>query len=300
VLGTVFWPWAQVSPLVRPIQALRELDAFPHISTMLYAGGVAQSNALPWHYAPWWFLITTPPVVLAGAALSLLPRGPAQRWRMYAIWGVVLFPIGVAILSHTILYDGIRHLLFVYPPLAVASAAGWAMWLSAPPRAWMRGILSAALIAGLVQVLAFHAQSYPNQAAYFNGLVGGPRGAFARYDMDYWGNCILEGVAWSARTARLSGMPLIVSGDPSHLVELNGERFKELYFVPPYRGTHHLDVRLARGSAEGVTGLATRPDTLYKVQTGDGAVLCVVTPGPKFADVKDALVMPEGPATPAR
>ena len=31
-----------------------------------------------------------------------------------------------------------------------------------------------------------------------HAAIGGPRGAFGRYDMDYWGNCVLEAIAWSA------------------------------------------------------------------------------------------------------
>ena len=130
------------------------------------------------------------------------------------------------------------------------------------------------------------------QAVYFNEFVGGPIGAFARFDMDYWGNCLLEAVAWSARTAQLSGRPIAISGNPWALIQLDSERFPSLYFTPPQRRRHHLSVYLNRGSVEGVTRLANREDVLYRVRTADGAVLCVVVPGPAYAELRRHVVFP--------
>ena len=127
---------------------------------------------------------------------------------------------------------------------------------------------------------------------YSLGRRGGPRGAFAKFDLDYWGNCVLEAVAWSAQAARLSGRSIVISGNPFPLAQLNAARFPDLVFSPPNRGTHHLAVLLNRGSAKGVTELANREDALYRVQTADGAVLCVVLPGPAFAELRPHLSLP--------
>jgi hypothetical protein len=46
-----------------------------------------------------------------------------------------------------------------------------------------------------------------------------PRGAFGRYDMDYWGNCVLEATEWAASQAERAGMPLGIAsnaGSPRH------------------------------------------------------------------------------------
>ena len=96
--------------------------------------------------------------------------------------------------------------------------------------------------------------------------------------MDYWGNSILEAVAWSARTARASGRVLTISGNLEGLVQLDAERFHELTFQPERR-PHNLEVLLNRGDAESMIALANRKDALYRVQTPDGTVLCIVVPG---------------------
>jgi hypothetical protein len=128
---------------------------------------------------------------------------------------------------------------------------------------------------------------------YFNELVGGPRGAFARFDLDHWGNCVLEAVSWSADVARLSGRPVTISGNPWHVVELDAARFRQLAFTLPQRNQDYLTIRLNRGPIGGVIELANRSDALYRVTTPDGAVLCVVLPGPAFGQLQPHLVLPD-------
>lgn len=210
-----------------------------------------------------------------------------------ALWAIAVLPVLLVIVKGSALYDGIRHLLFVSPILAVLAASGWAAWLLERDRPWLRRSAAALLAAGLVHVLAVHVRFHPNQTAYFNELVGGPRGAFAKFDMDYWGNCMLEAVAWSAETARLSGRPIAISGgNPSHMVELNAERFPQLLYTSPQLRSHELTVHLNRGSAKAVRALANKADALYRVQTPDGAVLCVVEPGPAFERLRPHLSLP--------
>lgn len=292
LLGTLFWPWAQGAPLTRPLRALIGLSNFPWAGGVLFMGRMYPAPDLPWHYPLTWLAISTPPVVLVGAILSMLAvRDRTWSLRMRALWAIAVFPVFMVVFRDSTLYDGIRHLLFVYPILVAIAAAGWAAWLSEGTRLWVRGCAAALLAVGLVNVVAFDVRFHPNQTVYFNELVGGPRGAFGKFDMDYWGNCILEAVTWSADRARSSGRPITISGNPWHLVQLDAERFHELAFAAPHR-PHQLAVLLNRGSAEGMRNLASRRDALYRVQTPDGSVLCIVVPGPAFAQLPPEFAAP--------
>jgi hypothetical protein len=84
----------------------------------------------------------------------------------------------------------------------------------------------------------------------------------------------------------------VISGEPWQVIQLDSERFHQLSFEPPFRNQHQLDIRLSRGSAEAVAGLAGRPDALYRVSMPDGAVLCIVEPGPAFAELEPHLKRP--------
>lgn len=294
LLGTVFWPWAQGAPLTRPIVALLGLADFPWAGGVLFNGRVYAAPDLPWYYPLLWLAISTPPVVLAGAALSIFASRD-RRWSLQTqvLWALAVFPVLLIIIRDSTLYDGVRHILFVYPILVVLAASGWIAMLSRANRPWLRRGVAAVLALGLGNVLAFDLRAHPNEAVYFNELVGGPRGAFAKYDMDYWGNCVLEAVAWSAEAARLSGRAITISGNAWQVVQLDTERFPQLAFTLPHH-KHELSVELARGSPEGLTALANRTDVLYRVQTPDGAVLCVVVPGPAFAELEPHLALPPG------
>ena len=112
-------------------------------------------------------------------------------------------------------------------------------------------------------MLAFDVRAHPNQIVYFNEIVGGPRGALGKYDMDYWGNCLLQAVAWTAETARTAHRPIAVSGNPLELVQLDAERFGEVYSLPP-NGAYELDIRLNRGPAQAVLAFAAREDAIHR------------------------------------
>lgn len=286
LLGTVFWPWAGAAPLTRPFQALLGAANYPWDGVVLFGGEEYGATELPWYYAPWWFLISTAPVVLAGAAVSPFCFSSREdALRRVTLWAVVVFPVAASIVMGSTLYDGIRHLQFVSPVLVVLAVSGWTGILSGSRPPWLRRSAAAALAVGLASMLVFQIRFHPNQGVYFNALVGGPHGAFKRYDMDYWGNCILQAVEWSVDMARSSRIPITISGNPSHLVQLNAERFREVQFTYPSRNRHYLEVRLARGPIAELSKLATEP-ALHQVRTPDGAVLCTVTPGPAFGELE--------------
>ena len=292
LLGTILWPWAGAAALKRLVLALLSFSESSDGPRVLYAGQWLYDKAIPRTYAPWWILISTPPVVLAGLAAALIfgvpNRGHAARRR--ALWVVALLPVALVVANRSPLYDGIRHLLFVYPVLVVLSASGWMAWLS-QRRPWLRRSAVVLLIAGLLDIIVFVVRFHPYETIYFNELVGGPRGAFARYDMDYWGNCLHEAVAWSAETARLSRMPIAIgaSHEPRPSLRWETERFTGVFWAPAH---NYIDIRLNRGTAVEVAQMA-KADALYRVTSPDGVVLCVVLPGPQFDELKPRLSMPD-------
>ena len=176
------------------------------------------------------------------------------------------------------------------PPIVVLAAAGWSALLET--RARMIGAVLLAL--GLAEPLLFQVRNHPNQIIYFTPLMGGPQAAFARYDMDYWGNSVLQAVEWTDRLARESGVPLVVSGNPIQAVDANAARFKSLQVVARANLVYHLDIRLMRGPSQSLREFAARPDILYAVRMADGTPLCVVLPGPAFLSVSDRLKLTPG------
>jgi hypothetical protein len=288
--GTVFWPWAQQNPLARPIVALFEASRFKWNGDVLFAGRDIPAQALPWTYAPVWITITTPPVVLCGlvfaAAATVALRRNERLWRA-GLWTIALTPIVLAIVRHSTLYDGWRHLLFVYPPLVILAASGWRDCLAT---LWNRpglcGAALAALLLGCVEPVVFMVRNHPNEVVYFNALVGGPHGAFKRFELDYWGNSVLQATRWTESAAECTGRRIAVSGWPYQIVLDDVSAFPLLTPTKPDEGIHHLEVQLLRDSRQGLRRTISRRDVVYVVRTYDGAPLAVLLPGPRFAEIQ--------------
>ena len=274
-MGWVAWPWAYAQPLVAPFRALALLSRFPWGGQVLFGGETYSGLAVPDTYVVQWFWMVLSPVVLAGAGASLLlPLSGRSQRATIALWSVVLFPILYVTGTRATLYDSVRHLLFVLPPLAVLAGAGLAhTWRRTPLRwRWVVGVLMAA---GFVEPAWFQIRNHPNQAAYVQPLAGGPRAAFGQYDLDYWGNCMLAALRDAAGSSAPDG-PVFVTGWPLIVLEANAPRVPSVRVVPEGDSRAQRSVRLVRGSREEVLGLATAPAVLSRISTQDGAVLCVV------------------------
>jgi hypothetical protein len=284
-LGAAFWPWAHASPFLRPVQAFFVASAASWARNfhVLYAGQDLGAGELPWHYVPAWFAMSQPPVVVLGLALVPVAwrRWPDSRRGLLALAGFAVVPAAAAIVRDATLYDGLRHLFFIVPPLFVLSAAGW--WASVESaRARARTVMLALLLVGLAEPLVFQIRNHPNQHVYFSPVTGGPRAAFGRYDMDYWGQSMLQAVTWAAGLAERAGMVVVLSGNPAQVVSADAGRYHSVAFVSRASGAYHLDIRLLRGPGDSVREFAARGDVLYRVTTADGTPLCVVLPGPAY------------------
>jgi hypothetical protein len=293
VAGTAFWPWAQQQPLVRPFQAFFMASGFSWGNPSLFAGRDIPSAELPWYYLPTWLAISLPPVVIVGAVLSIprvWRRGEAgeSAARLAATWAFVLIPCIYAIVWQLTLYDSIRHMYFIVPPIAVLAAAGWDLML-ASSRRHVALAAAGALAIGLAEPLLFQIRNHPNQTVYFSPIIGGPRGAFGKYDMDYWGNCVLQAMHWSAEQAERARMPLVITADAWEIAVVDKLRFQSLAFSLQRHGGAHLDIRLLKGSRRAVLGMSANPDIVHRVTTADGTPLCVVIPGPEYPQLADRL-----------
>jgi hypothetical protein len=98
-----------------------------------------------------------------------------------AAW--LFIPIVLAVLVKPPMYDNFRHFLFIVPPLFVFAGLGMAAIfdrLKTP--AWELVVLMVVLLPGIYWLVQLH----PYQYVYYNGLVGGPGGAFRKFELDYW------------------------------------------------------------------------------------------------------------------
>ncbi|MBL8833993.1 MAG: hypothetical protein JNL71_16500 [Rhodospirillales bacterium] len=215
------WPWALRDPLHRPIEALAVFAATPWDINVLFDGHLVSSMALPRDYLLVYLGAKLPIFVLA-AALAALVAGlqalraggiSALRPHVALLAFAILFPLASFAVLRPVTYDGIRHFLFVLPPLAAVAALGLDRLVAASRG--MPVVARAALAAMAFAVGGSHAlylrEIHPYQYAYYNALVGGMRGAAGRFELDYWGSSYREAaLALRAHLATAAGGPRTV------------------------------------------------------------------------------------------
>jgi hypothetical protein len=99
-----------------------------------------------------------------------------------------LLPIMITIVTHPALYNGIRHFVFVLPPLALLGGVA-AVWLydRLARFRFAPAIAASVLVFGMGLPLGEMVRLHPYEYTYFNRIAGGVRTARANYMLDYWG-----------------------------------------------------------------------------------------------------------------
>ena len=197
VMGLI-WPWSVIEP-GNPIRALTYFSKFFEKPWKeMFDGALVSVPDMPWSYLPTLFALQLPEVLLIlliGAAVGtivILPRRevPARRKTILLMLTLAaLLPLVIAMMKRPALYNGIRHFVFVIPPMAVLGglAFAWIMERLKPNhRAW-QPLLLATFCFGLALPLAEMIRLHPYQYTHFNYIAGTVRGADTRFMLDYWG-----------------------------------------------------------------------------------------------------------------
>ncbi|MCK1420205.1 glycosyltransferase family 39 protein [Bradyrhizobium sp. 180] len=197
VMGLI-WPWSIMEP-GNPFEALTYFSHFFEKPWKeMFDGAIVSVPDMPWSYLPTLFALQLPEVMLVlmgGAVVStfaMLPRRevPARRKTILLMLTLAAtLPLAIAMVKRPALYNGIRHFVFVIPPMAVLGgvAFGWTMErLRSNHRTWQPVVL-ATFCFGLALSLAEMIRLHPYQYTHFNHIAGTVRGADDRFMLDYWG-----------------------------------------------------------------------------------------------------------------
>ena len=217
-LATVYisHPYYWENPL-RFIEGVRKLSQHPIPVYNLFMGEIYRGDVVPWNFIPVWFAITAPPVALflgvwgvvavcwqsAVRPLAAL-RDREARFRVLLL-GCVALPVAVVIALQPYVYDGWRHMYFIWGPFCLLAAIGlhtianipmvggiWKIGARLPRRVGCGGLRRALAYGvvgvGLATTLTAMTALHPHQHAYFNALVDTktPGALEKRYDLDYW------------------------------------------------------------------------------------------------------------------
>ena len=198
------WPWS-VMNVFNPVRAIIDFAAFRYPIATLLDGKVYEMADVPRWYVPAYLMIRLPLMLLASVVLALVlpflparsPSTPAPSRRELALIAfTAAFPVLCNVVGHGPSFTGLRHFLFVVPPLAVLAGVGCDGLLTRLG-AWRRSAAygAGAIIAAMLTWNAVDlARLHPYENLFYNPLVGGLAGAAGRYETDYWVNMLPDGI----------------------------------------------------------------------------------------------------------
>jgi hypothetical protein len=197
VMGLI-WPWSIMEP-TNPFQALTYFSHFFEKPWKeMFDGALVSVPDMPWSYLPTLFALQLPEVLLVltlaavvGTFMSLSRTDvPARRKTILLMLTLAAtLPLVIAMVKRPALYNGIRHFIFVIPPMAVLAgvAFAWGMnWLKRNRRSWQPAAL-ALFSFGLLLPLGEMIRLHPYQYTHFNHIAGTVRSADNLFMLDYWG-----------------------------------------------------------------------------------------------------------------
>lgn len=193
------WPFLWQTPFKRLLLTFRVMGNFPWEGIILYRGKVFESGTLPPTYIPDLFSLqlTEPVLALLGIGLVVaIIRARSSHIDRPALVVVALWlflPLAALLLLNVQLYDNFRHLLYVVPPMFILGGIGLEALVGLLRRRTLQGIaVAVVLLPGLAGIARLH----PYEYTYYNTLVGGTRGAFREFELDFWCTSYKEAIAY--------------------------------------------------------------------------------------------------------
>jgi len=201
ILAILTWPAALADPIGHPLAALTEFSKLGVKIRLLFMGENVMSDDTAWYYAPLWIAKTIPLYALVGFAGSVIFlfswMKKFGRTETLLLYFASLFPVAYVIYKDSILHDGWRHLMFVYPSLLALAALFWVeLEKRFLQKKYVLYSITGILVLTALEPAIFIIRNYDFPYVYFNPIGGGLSGALGDYETDYWGISVKEAVEW--------------------------------------------------------------------------------------------------------
>ena len=204
----LFWPFLWEQPWRHFMETFDAMSQYGWEGKVIFRGQLLAGSELPWYYIPFWMGISIPLVYLLlfiSGLVFLLPPVLGNLMRDKRLWAneeqrkdwamlaLLLAPLEAIIIKDSIVYDGWRHLFFIYPCLVYLAVYGLQSLLALTrkwPLGWRQALVGITALS-LINAAWFMVRYHPHQNVYFNALA--PGNLVGKYDLDYWGLSYKQG-----------------------------------------------------------------------------------------------------------
>ena len=310
-------PYLWADPWGRLLDMVAVLSQHPNEAPQRFQGQTVLSTELPPQYLAVWFGITTPPLALLLGAVGIAGvawrsvtqrdaplRSAPLRFELMLVACVALPALAVVVLGST-LYNGWRHMYFLWAPFVLLAVSGLSVLAKAAQRlplapSWWpalsgRRVVYFLAVLGLGMMVAQMTRLHPHLQFYFNALVNraAPEELRQQYSMYHMGTL-------------LGGYAYILEADPDGAINMQ----RGLARKPPDGlagvAPRHLEMFPLRERQRITFDRAVDPDfyvvrqngtlnehlppVLYRLRIYDSTVVRVATPDLSSVDEEEAAV----------
>lgn len=288
--GISLWPFGQEAVMSNWFVALQKSTSteFFTYNHELFEGVRMYMGNVPWYYLPKFIIINAPLSVLVGFVLLV---GLFFTWKknfaatypyFLVVLFVLIFPIVYAEVKSMYYYNGWRHYMFTYPPLIVLTALGWESLFRMSKNTIVHAVLTVVVIGFVSLPAMWMVKNHPNEVVYYNELVGGTKGAYGNYEMDYYSNSCREAAEWIAKQHPTGKLVVAINNEPLtgayYAQKINPDI--EFQWVREYEEERQfwdyaIYTSRTYSKNELLNGAFPPKGTVYEVKT-DGVPVCVV------------------------
>ncbi len=204
------WPFLASNPLRSGYAILQANSRFPWNGTVLFFGQQIHGKDLAWYYLPAMLLIQLPLFILL--PLAAIPFAMKRLWQnktAVLVGGIILANLLLYLLIDPVIYDGMRHYLFLIPLFVVLVTLVIQEAYRLLIATWNKQtlfkkvtvqqplvIFFVILVASFVGTVITIGMLHPYEYVYYNSLVGGLPGASGKFETDYWQAGYKEATEW--------------------------------------------------------------------------------------------------------
>jgi hypothetical protein len=271
----VTWPYLWPNPVGHLIESLRVMSQYPWPGEVLFDGALYASTDIPRTYLPIllgiqltepvWVLFIVGLVVAVWSFVK--KREYLELLTLTLVW--LILPLAGFIVSRMPLYDNFRQVFFILSPVFLIAGV---VFEKVKPRIWQIVLIALVVLPGLIGIVRLH----PYEYIYYNSFIGGEKGAFRRFELDYWGTSYREAANWLNEVAP-SDANVWVEG-PAHLLDLYLREDLNLYSTYEVERAEGYDYVVSTTRYD--LDLTSYPDAeiVYRIERGGGLLAVIKQP----------------------
>jgi len=215
----IFWPYLWENPFENFISVFKSLSSFDEYVYNFYFGKYILAQNIPWHYPLVWMGITIPIFYIILFWIGFLSISKEFYTNLNKIelgtrnsfwknnnemldlifFTTFLVPLLIVIILNSTLYDGWRHLYFLYPSFLLISMSG----LYRVRIKFFKNKLNYFYIICVlltVPTLYWMIKNHPYQYVFFNSIAG--KNFNTKFEMDYWGVANVKALEYIAKNEK--------------------------------------------------------------------------------------------------